>query len=263
MSHSQDQRSVVVTGAAQGIGRGIAQRLGADGLALTVVDLESSADGLVETARLIEAVGGVVRTAFADVSSASQVDAAVDAHVAAYGGIDVMVANAGMAVTARFVDTTPDDFERSFAVNTCGVANCYLTATRHMIDRGRGGKLIAAGSVSAHRGGAWQAAYAASKFAVRGLTQAVATELAEYGITANLYSPGVVQTPMWDALDEVVTSQEGTPPGSQFAKVLPEIKLGRYAQPADVAGVVSFLASTDSDYMTGQSIIVDGGILFV
>lgn len=253
----------MVTGAAQGIGQGIALRLAQDGLGVTVVDLERSEEGLLDTKRLIEEAGGAVNVAYADVSLAAEVEAAVESHVDLYGGIDVMVANAGIAVTAKFVDTTPEQLQRSLTVNVSGVFNCYKSASERMIRQGHGGKLIAAGSVSAHKGGQWQAAYVASKFAVRGLTQTVAIELGQYGITANLYSPGVTETPMWDILDEIVTSQEGKPRGSQYAKMLPGIPLGRYAVPADVAGVVSFLASPDSDYITGQSIVVDGGVYFV
>jgi len=168
-----------------------------------------------------------------------------------------------VAVTARFEDTTPEILDRTLAINVRGVFNCYKAASAQMIAQGRGGRLIAAGSVSAHKGGEWQSAYVASKFAVRGLTQTVALELGKYGITANLYSPGVVKTPMWDAIDEVVTTHENKPRGSQLAKMLPNIALGRTAVPEDVARVVSFLASEDSAYVTGQSIIVDGGIYFV
>lgn len=174
-----------------------------------------------------------------------------------------MVANAGIAITAEFVDTTPEDLQRTLAVNVGGVFNCYRVAAAVMIEQGRGGRLIAAGSVSAHKGGHWQSAYGASKFAVRGLTQTVAAELGKYGITANLYSPGVVRTAMWDAIDETVTAHEGTPRGAQLQKMVPNVALGRLSQPSDIAPVVSFLASLDSGYVTGQSILVDGGMYFV
>lgn len=257
------QRSAIVTGAGQGIGRGIATRLAADGLNVTLNDLPRAQTALEETAAGIESAGGTCRILTGDVSSAEDVNAVVADHVAAFGGLDVMVANAGIAVTAHFEDTTLVDLERALAINVGGVFNCYKAASAQMIAQGKGGRLIAAGSVSAHRGGQWQSVYVASKFAVRGLTQTVALELAQYGITANLYSPGVVVTPMWEELDEIVTTQEGKPRGSQFAKMLPNIPLGRYAAPADIAAVVSFLASEDAGYITGQSIVTDGGMYFV
>jgi meso-butanediol dehydrogenase/(S,S)-butanediol dehydrogenase/diacetyl reductase len=237
--------------------------LAADGLAVTLCDLPSAEARLKATADEIVKAGGTCRTAHADVISPTEVEAVVAGHVAAYGGIDVMVANAGIAVTALFEDTTAEMLDHQLAVNVRGVFNCYKSASVQMIKQGRGGRLIAAGSVSAHKGGQWQCAYVASKFAVRGFNQTVALELGKYGITANIYSPGVVETPMWDDLDKIITDKEQKPLGSQFAKMLPQITLGRFAQPADVAGVVSFLASRDSAYMTGQSLVVDGGIYFV
>lgn len=263
MPDSQDRRSVIVSGASRGIGRGIALRLAHDGLNVTVNDLPSAADSLSGLVKEIEDLGVAGLAVTGDVSRREDVDRLVAEHVARHGGLDVIVANAGIAVTAEFVDTTGEDLQRTLAVNVGGVFNCYQAAAEVMIEQGRGGRLIAAGSVSAHKGGYWQSAYVASKFAVRGLTQTVATELGRYGITANLYSPGVVQTPMWDSIDEVVTTHEGTPRGSQLAKMLPNIPLGRLSEPPDVAAVVSFLASADSAYVTGQSIVVDGGMYFV
>ena len=256
-------RTGVVTGCSQGIGRGIALRLAKDGLALTLNDLPSAREALEAVAKEITAAGGTCRIATGDVSNAADVDKVVADHVAAYGGIDVMVANAGIAVTALFEDTTVDVLDRTLAINVRGVFNCYKAASTQMIKQGRGGRLIAAGSVSAHKGGHWQSAYVASKFAVRGLNQTVALELGKYKITANIYSPGVIKTPMWDSIDDVVTTHEGKPKGSQWDKMLPNISLGRTGVPNDVARVVSFLASEDAEYVTGQSIIVDGGIYMV
>jgi meso-butanediol dehydrogenase / (S,S)-butanediol dehydrogenase / diacetyl reductase len=257
------QRTAIVTGAGQGIGLGIASRLARDGLAVTLVDLAGNAAALKAAAEEISKGGGTCRTATGDVSVAADVDTVVADHVAAFGGLDVMVANAGIAFTALFEETTPEILDRTFAVNVRGVFNCYKAASVQMIKQGRGGRLIAAGSVSAHKGGEWQCAYVASKFAVRGFNQTVALELAKHQITANLYSPGVIKTPMWDSIDEVVTTKERKPRGSQWDKMLPNIALRRTGVPEDVARVVSFLASEESAYVTGQSIVVDGGIYFV
>jgi meso-butanediol dehydrogenase / (S,S)-butanediol dehydrogenase / diacetyl reductase len=131
-----------------------------------------------------------------------------------------------------------------------------------MIDQGVGGRLIGAASVAAHRGGKWQSAYSASKFAIRGMSQSLAQELAGHGITVNVYSPGVVHTPMWDGIDEAMTSRTGAPAGTAMTGMVDVIPLGRVATPDDVSGVVSFLASADSGYVTGQSIVVDGGMWF-
>ena len=246
-------RSAMVTGAARGIGRAVAERLAADGLAVSVIDLTGAEEAAA-------AVGGPAH--HLDVTDPDQVDAAVAAHVERFGGLDVMVANAGVAVTAPLLETTDEQWRRTFEVNVLGVVHCYRAAGRQMIAQGRGGRLIGAASVAAHRAGKWQSAYSASKFAVRGLSQSLAQELAEHGITVNVYSPGVVQTPMWESIDDALATRKGTAPGSELAGMVAGIPLGRLETPADVAGVVSFLASPDAGYVTGQSIVVDGGMWF-
>ncbi len=254
-------RSALVTGAVRGIGRAIAARLVADGLSVTLGDLPSTTGQLRELA--VELGGGQRALAVPiDVSDEASVEAAVAAHTAQFGGLDVMVANAGIAVTAPLLDTTAAQWQQIMAVNVAGVFHCYRAAARVMIPQGRGGRLIAAASVAAHRGGKWQSAYSASKFAVRGLSQSVAQELAEHQITVNVYSPGVVHTPMWDSIDAAMTARRGTATGSAMADMVAAIPLGRLETPDDVAGVVSFLASPDAAYITGQSIVVDGGMWF-
>ncbi len=258
-----EPRTAIVTGSAQGIGRGIAERLAKDGLAVTLADLASNANALAEAAEAINDDGGTCRTAFVDVTQADQVDEVVAGHVAAFGGLDVIVANAGVTLIARFVDTTPEILNRTIDINLKGVFHCYMSAAKQMIEQNRGGRLIAACSISGHKGGDWVSAYVASKFAVRGLTQSVALELAPHGITANVYSPGMVDTPMYQEIDKMVTEREGKPRGSQIEKMAATIPMGRFAKPVDIANVVSFLASEDSAYVTGQSLVVDGGIYMV
>lgn len=255
----EQQRSALVTGAARGIGRAIADRLLADGLAVSYADLPSTRTSL-ETA--LAAAGPGAQALEVDVVNADSVQVALDAHIARFGGLDVLVANAGIAITAPVLETTPEQWQQTMEVNLRGVLHCYQSAARQMITQGRGGRLIAAGSVAAHRGGKWQGAYSASKFAVRGLSQSLAQELAEHQITVNLYSPGVVDTAMWTGIDEAVTARRGTDTGSELSAMAAQIPLGRLETPADVAGLVSFLASGDSAYVTGQSFVVDGGLWF-
>lgn len=252
-------RSALVTGAAGGIGRAIALRLAADGLVVSAVDLPSARPALDEVAAGL-GPGGIALTA--DVTDPASVEAAVDAHVARHGGLDVMVANAGIAITAPLAETTDEQWRRVLDVNLSGVFHCYRAAARRMVAQGRGGRIIGAASVAAHRGGKLQSAYSASKFAVRGLSQSLAQELGEHGITVNVYSPGVVQTPMWDGIDSDLAARKGTPVGSEMQAMVAGIPLGRLEVPDDVAGVVSFLASSDAAYVTGQSIVVDGGMWF-
>jgi meso-butanediol dehydrogenase/(S,S)-butanediol dehydrogenase/diacetyl reductase len=254
-------RSALVTGAAGGIGRAIAERLVADGFGVSVADLSSSADQLEA---LVASLGGsdVALGVLVDVTEAASVEAAVAAHVGHFGGLDVMVANAGIAVTAPLLEITAKQWQRTMDVNVKGVLHCYQSAARQMITQGRGGRLIGAASVAAHRGGKWQSAYSASKFAVRGMSQSVAQELAEHQITVNVYSPGVVHTPMWEGIDAEMSRRRGTQLGSEMAGMVAGIPLGRLELPTDVAGVVAFLASPEAAYITGQSIVVDGGMWF-
>lgn len=254
-------RSALVTGAAGGIGRAIAERLVADGLGVSVADLPSSADQLEA---LVASLGGpdVALGLTVDVTEAASVEAAVAAHVGHFGGLDVMVANAGIAVTAPLLEITAKQWQLTMDVNVKGVLHCYQSAARQMITQGRGGRLIGAASVAAHRGGKWQSAYSASKFAVRGMSQSAAQELAEHQITVNVYSPGVVHTPMWEGIDAEMSRRRGTQLGSEMAGMVAGIPLGRLEQPTDVAGVVAFLASPEAAYITGQSIVVDGGMWF-
>ena len=254
-------RSALVTGAAGGIGRAISERLVADGFAVSVADLSASADQLEA---LVASLGGpdVALGLLVDVTEAASVEAAVAAHVGHFGGLDVMVANAGIAVTAPLLEITAKQWQRTMDVNVKGVLHCYQSAARQMITQGRGGRLIGAASVAAHRGGKWQSAYSASKFAVRGMSQSVAQELAEHQITVNVYSPGVVHTPMWEGIDAEMSRRRGTQLGSEMAGMVAGIPLGRLELPTDVAGVVAFLASPEAAYITGQSIVVDGGMWF-
>lgn len=255
------RRSALVTGAARGIGRAIAGRLVAEGLGVSVADLPSSR---AEVEAVVAGLGGsgVAVGLSVDVTDAASVEAAVVAHVAHFGGLDVMVANAGIAITAPLLQTTAEQWQQTMDVNLKGVFHCYQSAARQMIGLGRGGRLIGAASVAAHRGGKWQSAYSASKFAVRGMSQSLAQELAEHQITVNVYSPGVVHTAMWEGIDAEMARRRGTEPGSEMAGMVTGIPLGRLENPDDVAGVVAFLASSDAGYITGQSIVVDGGIWF-
>lgn len=163
---------------------------------------------------------------------------------------------------APLLDVTPEDFDWLISINLRGVFLCYTAAARQMIDQGRGGKIIGAASIAAHKGFAMLGHYSASKFAVRGLTQAAAQEWAQHGITVNAYCPGIVGTKMWDLIDEKLAEHEGLQKGEALAKFSELITVGRVETPEDVAAFVSYLASPDSDYMTGQSVMIDGGVLF-
>jgi meso-butanediol dehydrogenase/(S,S)-butanediol dehydrogenase/diacetyl reductase len=259
---SASTRIALVTGSARGIGRGIALRLASDGLDVAVADLPSmhaDAEGVADEVR---AEGRRAAVIDVDVSDAAQVDAMVATTVAELGRLDVMVANAGVAQVSPLLDVTPEQFDWLMSINLRGVFLCYNAAARQMIAQGDGGKIIGAASIAAHKGFAMLGHYSASKWGVRGLTQAAAQEWAPHGITVNAYCPGIVGTKMWDYIDEKIGELQGLKKGEAIAKFSELITLGRVETPEDVAQFVSYLASEDSNYMTGQSVMIDGGVLF-
>lgn len=259
---STSARVALVTGSARGIGRGIALRLASDGLDVAVADLPAMHDDAEAVAEEVRAEGRRATVIDVDVSDARQVDAMIDATVAELGRLDVMVANAGVAQVAPLLEVTPEQFDWLMSINLRGVFLCYTAAARQMIAQADGGKIIGAASIAAHKGFAMLGHYSASKWAVRGLTQAAAQEWAPHGITVNAYCPGIVGTKMWDYIDEKIAELQGLQKGEAIAKFSELITLGRVETPEDVAQFVSYLASPDSDYMTGQSVMIDGGVLF-
>jgi meso-butanediol dehydrogenase / (S,S)-butanediol dehydrogenase / diacetyl reductase len=250
----------LITGAGQGIGRGIALRLAADGAGIAMVDLNESK--MSEVADEVRRMGRKATTFVADVTDRDQVYAAVDHAESALGGFDIMVNNAGIAQVNPIVDVQPDEVSRILAVNVEGVLWGIQAAAKKFQELGHGGKIINASSIAGHDGFAMLGLYSATKFAVRALTQAAAKEYASAGITVNAYCPGVVGTDMWVTIDERFSQLTGAPKGETYQKFVDGIALGRAQTPADVAAFVSYLAGPDSDYMTGQSGLIDGGLVY-
>jgi meso-butanediol dehydrogenase/(S,S)-butanediol dehydrogenase/diacetyl reductase len=251
------RRVALVTGAGQGIGRAVALRLADDGFDVAVNDLRAA--NAEQTAEEVRSTGRRSLAVTADVSDPDDVQRMVAETVGGLGDLTVAVANAGVARAERLINQTVQDWDGVFAVNVRGVFLTFQAAAKHFMAREGGGKLIAAASQAGYRGAPMLAAYSATKFAIRGLTQAAAREWAPFGITVNSYAPGVVDTPMWDQTDLEFSRLTGAEPGRTFAELIQEVPLRRAQTPMDVAGLVSFLASPDSDYMTGQTLLMDGG----
>jgi meso-butanediol dehydrogenase/(S,S)-butanediol dehydrogenase/diacetyl reductase len=249
----------LVTGAGRGIGRAIAIRLAKDGFAVCVNDINSEAAN--EVAREIEQLGQHSFPVIADVSDRDAVFNMVDEIVNKFDRLDVLVSNAGIAQVKLISELSPEDLERIFRVNVFGMIYCLQAAAKQMEKQG-GGKIINAASIAGHQGFRLLGHYSATKFAVVGITQSAAQELASKGITVNAYCPGIVDTDMWELIDEQMGPYLGLDKGESLKKFSELITLGRVQKPEDVANFVSYLASADSDYMTGQSINIDGGVLF-
>ena len=250
----------VVTGSGQGIGRAIALRLAKDGFNVALVDVKL--DKITVVAKEVAAIGRQATTITADVSQRDEVYAAIDKAEKDLGGFDVMVNNAGIAQVNALADVTPEEVEKIFKINVQGALWGIQAAAKKFIARGQKGKIISASSIAGHEGYAMLGIYSATKFAVRALTQAAAKEYASKGITVNAYCPGVVGTDMWVEIDKRFSETTGAQLGETYKKFVGGIALGRAETPEDVANLVSFLSSPDSDYITGQAILTDGGMVY-
>lgn len=250
----------LVTGAGQGIGRAIALRLASDGADVAIVDIKE--EQMTTVADDVRAVGRRATTFKADVSNREDVYAAVAHAETELGGFDVIVNNAGIASIEPIAEVTPEQLDKILQVNVAGVLWGIQAAARKFKDRKQSGKIISASSIAGHEGYPLLGVYAATKFAVRALTQAAAKEFAPDGITVNAYCPGVVGTDMWVEIDRRMAEITGAEIGANYEAFVKRIALGRAQTPEDVAAFVSYLAGPDSDYMTGQAPIIDGGIVY-
>jgi 3-oxoacyl-[acyl-carrier protein] reductase len=246
-----ESRVAVVTGAAQGIGAAIAQRLAADGHKVAVVDL--SAESAQATVDAITAAGGTALAVGADVSDAEAVDAAFAQIVDELGAPAILVNNAGIIRDNLLFKMTVDEWDLVMAVHLRGAFLMTKAAQKHMIEA-KYGRIVNLSSISAY-GNRGQANYSAAKAGVHGLTKTLAIELGKYGITANAIGPGFVETPMTRATAERI----GVPFDQFIDAIAKETPVGRVGQPEDIAHAVSFFASEGAGYVTGQILNVSGG----
>jgi 3-oxoacyl-[acyl-carrier protein] reductase len=251
MTEANSGRVAIVTGAARGIGAATAQRLAQDGFAVAVLDLdEGSAKGTVEA---IESVGGRALAVGADVSDATQVDAAVERVVAELGGPTVLVNNAGVTRDNMLFKMTESDWDMVMNVHLRGAFLMSKAAQKHMIDA-KWGRIVNLSSVSA-LGNRGQANYSTAKAGLQGFTKTLAIELGKFGVTANAIAPGFIQTEMTKATAE----RMGIAFEDFIAFAAKEIPVQRVGQPEDIANLVSFLVSEGAGFVSGQVIYAAGG----
>lgn len=257
MSGTVSGKSIVVTGAGRGIGAEIARDLARNGANVCVADLDIDA-----AKEVVAEIGSAAIAAEVDVADRASTKALIAAAVEAFGSLDVMFNNAGISQTCPFMDVTEADWRRLMDVNGLGVLIGTQEAARRMKIQGKGGKIINTASIAGKQGYPLFAHYCASKFAVVAVTQAAARALSADRITVNAFAPGVVRTELWKQLDrEFMTLGLTDKPDQAINEFSESILVGRYSRPEDITGVTTFLASTGSDYVTGQTYMVDGGMV--
>lgn len=277
----------IVTGAGQGIGKGVATRFAREGATVVIADYnpETAASTAAELAQL---TGSTTLACQLDVTKVETIHKMVETVVAKFGRIDILVNNAGVAQTKPMMDLTEADWDRMIDTNQRGTFFCLQTVAAQMIHQippeerpsdkpsdvsgmhlaaaavtsgpvHNHGKIVNLSSISGRRGRPLSIHYAASKTAVISITQSAALALAPYNINVNAVCPGIVPTAMWKQIDEDRGKLFGTKPGEAMAAFVNMVPLKRASTPEDVAGPIAFLCSADADYITGQALNVDGG----
>lgn len=243
-----DNKVALITGGAQGIGRAIAVRFAAEGAKVAIADLH--AEAMKDTVSLIESKGGHALALEADVRHKAQVDRMVDAALAQWGRLDILVNGAGINRTASFLEITEEDWDAHLDIILKGTFLVSQRAAQAMVKQGDGGSIIQISSVNGLSAEADQAHYNAAKGGINLLAMSMAVELAAHGIRVNSLCPGFIETRLTKPLID-------NPPA--IAEYLKSIPMGRVGQPEEIASAALFMASDESRYMTGHTMVIDGG----
>lgn len=259
-SRRLDDKVAAITGAGQGIGRETTLRLAREGALVFASDIRE--DLLEELESEVKATGAAIATGIFDAAKAADAPPFVQAVLDHYGRIDVMVNNAGGIRTQPFPDVTEETWDWTLNLNLKGPYFYMQEAAKPMM-RQKSGTIINIASVAGIAGGmTYSPPYAASKAAIINLTKVAAANLAEHGVTVNGIAPGIVETAFNWTLDDLIGVQQmGLSPGEFMERRRDSIPLGRLQQPQDIANVVAFLAGPDASEMTGETIVVSGGLV--
>jgi meso-butanediol dehydrogenase/(S,S)-butanediol dehydrogenase/diacetyl reductase len=256
MSERHWGKTAIVTGGANGIGRGIVERLHADGANVVIADID-----MVAATSLSDALGANAVAIEADVRDEGALASCVSQAVERFGALDIMVNNAGYIMFSPIVETAADDWRRMMDVNINGIFLGMKAGAQQMIAQGKGGAIINASSGGGRKGVPNFAHYCATKAAVIMMSQAAAGEMAPHRIRVNCYTPGHVETPMMSGLLDKIAGAQGTTRDEAYQALEDEVPWGRWGKVEDVAAAVSWLSCDDAEYITGQCIAMNGGQL--
>lgn len=247
-------KTALITGAARGIGRAFAEAYVREGAKVAIGDINIT--------RALEAAAEIGPNAIAvemNVTEQRSIDAAVDKTIKELGHIDILINNAAIFSAAPIIEITREDYNRVFDINVAGTLFTLQAVAKHMINRGKGGKIINMASQAGRRGESLVAVYCATKAAIISITQSAGMNLIQHGINVNAISPGVVDGEHWDGVDAFFAKYENKALGQKKQEVSQAVPYGRMGTAQDLTGMAIFLASSESDYIVSQCYNVDGG----
>jgi len=247
-------KTALITGAARGIGLAFAETYAREGARVAIADID------IERANnSASAIGKAAIAVELDVASQASIDACVAATITEFGQIDILINNAAIFTAAPIIEIKREDYSHAFDINVSGTLFTLQAVAQHMIERGKGGKIINMASQAGRRGEPLVAVYCATKAAVISLTQSAGLDLIKHGINVNAISPGVVDGEHWEGVDAFFAKYEGKAAGQKKQEVGQAVPFGRMGGAGDLTGIAVFLATSEADYIVAQTYNVDGG----